>query len=400
MNDETATAMAGELCGEIDGTWQKLFCHSGQAWHQSLFGLSVGEMIIALAIFLGFLIIRRLFSKFVIATAKRLTRRTETKLDDEIFDSIEHPVSFLPIIMGVFFTGEYLINAQPVLADPWSDILARVVQSMITIAIFWALHNAVEPASHLLKKLESVLSRPMMEWLVKAARVLFILLGSGAVLELWGIPVGPLLASLGLFGVAVALGAQDLFRNLIGGLSILIERRFHPGDWILVDGVVEGTVEHIGFRSTHVRRFDKAPVFVPNDVLSNTAVTNFSEMTHRRIYWKIGIEYRTTVDQLRQIRDGIETYVLENKAYADPNEVATFVRIDSFNDSSIDIMLYCFTITTNWGEWLEIKEELAYQIKNIVEGAGSGFAFPSQSLYVEQLPGQGPEVFVPPSGGE
>jgi MscS family membrane protein len=121
-------------------------------------------------------------------------------------------------------------------------------------------------------------------------------------------------------------------------------------------------------------------------------------MTHRRIYWMIGVEYRTTVPQLRRIRDEIEDYVLTNPAFADPSEVSTFVRIDRFSESSIDIMLYCFTITTNWGEWLEVKEALAYKIKEIVEGAGSGFAFPSRSLYVEALPGGAPEPFVPPEG--
>jgi MscS family membrane protein len=121
-------------------------------------------------------------------------------------------------------------------------------------------------------------------------------------------------------------------------------------------------------------------------------------MTHRRIYWMIGVEYRTTVPQLRRIRDEIEDYVLTNPAFADPSEVSTFVRIDRFGESSIDIMLYCFTITTNWGEWLEVKEALAYKIKEIVEGAGSGFAFPSRSLYVEALPGGPPEPFVLPEG--
>ncbi len=180
-------------------------------------------------------------------------------------------------------------------------------------------------------------------------------------------------------------------------MLVLAERRFLTGDWIKVDGVVEGTVEKIGFRSTLVRRFDKAPVHVPNSSLSDHSVTNFSRMTHRRIYWKIGVEYRTTVSQLRLIRDQIEDFVLGSEVFAHPPEVSTFVRIDSFNDSSIDIMLYCFTRTTNWGEWLEIKEGLAYRIKEIVEGAGSGFAFPSQSVYVESLPQDRPETFVPPS---
>jgi MscS family membrane protein len=218
------------------------------------------------------------------------------------------------------------------------------------------------------------------------------------VLQIWGIQVAPLIAGLGLFGVAVALGAQDLFKNLLAGLSILIEKRFGVGDWVKVDGVVEGTVEHIGFRSTRVRRFDKAPVYVPNTEFADGAVTNFSAMTHRRIYWKIGVEYRTTRDQLAEIRNRIEAFLLDSDEFAKPPEVPLFVRIDSFNDSSIDIMLYCFTRTTVWGEWLEAKERLAYAVKDIVEGAGTGFAFPSTSLYVESLPGGSPEAFSPPEG--
>ncbi|MEE8393115.1 MAG: mechanosensitive ion channel domain-containing protein, partial [Rhodospirillales bacterium] len=164
---------------------------------------------------------------------------------------------------------------------------------------------------------------------------------------------------------------------------------------ISVEGVVTGTVENIGFRSTLVRRYDKVPVYVPNSKLSDSAVTNLSEKTHRRIYWKVGVEYTSSVEQLREIRDGIENYITGRDEFAKPPEVSTYVRIDGFSDSSIDIMLYCFTKTTDWGEFLEIKERLAYAIKDVVEGAGSAFAFPSQSIYVETVPGETPEVFTP-----
>tara|TARA_B110000027_G_C16113041_1_gene298736 strand:+ start:23 stop:781 length:759 start_codon:yes stop_codon:yes gene_type:complete len=246
-------------------------------------------------------------------------------------------------------------------------------------------------------RLEKVFTPELVEWLIKAIRIAVMLIGAATILQIWGIQVAPIIAGAGLFGVAVALGAQDLFKNLIAGMLILGEKRFRKGDWIRVEGVVEGTVENIGFRSTIIRRFDKAPVMVPNTNLSDTAVTNFSGMTHRRIYWKIGVEYRTTVDQLRQIRDEMEHYIVESPEFASPKDVSTFVRIDRFSDSSIDIMLYCFTKTTNWGEWLEIKEQLAFHIKQIVEGAGSGFAFPSQSLYIEAIPSERPELFVPPT---
>lgn len=360
-------------------------------WNQGFLGIEIGRLLIALGIFLLFLIFRRLFTTIVLARFKRFVAKTEGRFDDELIAALEQPVRFIPVVMGAFFAIEYLGPE-----GTFELIAENFLRSLVVLTIFWGFFNAIGPLSFLFKRLERIFTRPMIEWLVKATKIGIVFIGVATVLEIWGIEVGPIIAGLGLFGVAVALGAQDLFKNLIAGILVLAEKRFHPGDWIRVDGVVEGTVETIGFRSTRVRRFDKAPVFVPNAKLSDNAVTNFSAMTHRRIYWKIGVEYRTTVDQLRQIRDGIESYVIGNEAFAQPPEVSTFVRIDSFNDSSIDIMLYCFTKTTNWGEWLEIKEQLAYHIKEVVEGAGSGFAFPSQSLYVESLPDDRPEPFVPP----
>ena len=182
----------------------------------------------------------------------------------------------------------------------------------------------------------------------------------------------------------MALGAQDLFKNLIAGFLVLAEKRFQVGDWIKVDGVVEGTVEAINFRSTTVRRFDKSPVYVPNANLSDNAVTNFSRMTNRRIYWKIGLVYNSTTEQLRAVRDGVRAYVLDNDDFVHPPDGTLFVQIDSFNDSSIDLMIYCFTKTTDWGKWLQIKDDFACAIKEIVAEAGSDFAFPSQSIYLEQ----------------
>jgi MscS family membrane protein len=262
--------------------------------------------------------------------------------------------------------------------------------------IFWALYQLVGPVATMLDGARNIFTKAMIDWIIKAGRLLFVALGAATILDVWGIKVGPILAGLGLFGVAVALGAQDLFKNLISGMFIIGERRFVDGDWIKVDGVVEGTVESIGFRTTRIRQFDKAPVFVPNSKLADDAVINFSQMTHRRISWIIGVEYRTTAEQLKTIVQGIQDFLEKDEDFAQPPEVPLFVRVASFNDSSIDIMVYCFTKSTVWGEWLKSKEKLAYAIKDIVEGAGTAFAFPSQSLYVESLP-EGTEAYQLPS---
>lgn len=361
-------------------------------WRHGFLGVDVGHMLAAVGVLGGFLLIRRFIASVLINRLHRFAKRTDTRIDDRAVAAIEPPMRLVPIVLGVFFAIEIM---QP--EGSFAVIGEKLVRSLIAFTIFWAFYRVVEPLSTYTVRLEKMFSAAMVEWMVKAVRIAFILLGGATILEIWGIQVAPLLAGLGLFGVAVALGAQDLFKNLIAGLLIIAEKRFNKGDWVLVDGVVEGTVETIGFRSTLVRRFDKAPVYVPNAKLSDNAVTNFAKMTHRRIYWKIGVEYGSTVEQLRQIRDGIEGFLLNDDAFVKPPEVPMFVRIDSFNDSSIDIMVYCFTRTTVWGEWLEIKERLAYAIKAVVEGAGTGFAFPSRSLYIEQIPGDRPEVFVPPT---
>ena len=360
-------------------------------WKNGLFGIDIGHFIVAVLIFFAFILLRRLFARFIIGRIKAVTKRTKTVIDDDILEALEKPVQFIPVVLGVFFAAEYL----PIYGG--IEVIAnKFVRSLIVFVIFWGLVNLLEPMSFLLRRLEKIFTSSMVDWLLKAIKVTFIFIGAATILEIWGIKIGPILAGLGLFGVAVALGAQDLFKNLISGILVIAEKRFNIGDWIRVDGVVEGTVESIGFRSTLVRRFDKAPVFVPNSKLSDHAVINFSSMPHRRIYWKIGVEYRTTVEQLRQIRDSIEQYILESEYFAKPPKVPMFVRIDRFSDSSIDIMVYCFTKTTEWGKWLEIKETLTYRIKEIVEEAGSAFAFPSQSLYVETLPTEVAEIFVPP----
>lgn len=361
-------------------------------WNTGFFGIGVGQFILAIGVLLLFLLLRGLFTSFIISRLITFFNRFETPNDESNFKTLRKPISYIPIVFGIFLAVEYIA-----LSGGLKTFSDRFVRSLIVFVIFWILVRFIHPLSVYVRNLEKTFAPSMIDWLIKAISFFLIFIGAATILEIWGIKVGPILAGLGLFGVAVALGAQDLFKNLISGVLVIAEKRFKHGDWIKINGLVEGTIEKIGFRSTKIRRFDKAPVFVPNSKLSDNSLINFSAMTYRRIFWKIGVEYRTTVDQLRKIRDTIEAYILNSEEFSHPPEVPTFVRIDRFSDSSIDIMVYCFTTTTVWGEWLEIKEKLAYTIKEIVTNAGTSFAFPSQSVYIETSPTDSAEIFVPPS---
>jgi len=361
-----------------------------EIWFQGIFGINVSEIIIGLIIFLFFYVLRRLFARFIIRRLSKFVLRSKNQIDDAIIDVIEGPLKFLPVVIGFFIASSYIDFSASV--QNFIDLINR---SLITIFIFWLLHQLVVPFSFLIKKFEDKISKPLVDWTLRGLKILIFVLGIVAILELWGIKVGPVIAGLGLFGVAVALGAQDLFKNLISGIMILMEKRFTIGDVILVSGEVEGVVEQIGFRSTLIRRFDTTPVMIPNYKFAEQSVINHTRRHHRRIRWLIGLEYRTTTQQLKNIRDQISSLIQDDSKYAKNENTNFFVRIDSFSDSSIDMLVQAFTETNDWGEFLKIKESLAVNIIEIVEKNKAGFAFPSQSIYLESFPEEVPEIFNP-----
>ena len=361
-------------------------------WNNGVFGINATDIIVSLVIFLLFYLLRRLIARFILNRLSRIVSKTSNQIDDAVIEVLDGPLKFLPVVLGFFIASSYLD-----VSDNNQDFLDLLNRSLITIFIFWLLHQLIIPFSFVIKNFESKISKPLVDWTLNGLKILVIVLGSVAILELWGIRVGPVIAGLGLFGVAVALGAQDLFKNLISGIMILMEKRFTVGDVILVSGEVEGVVEQIGFRSTLVRRFDSTPVMVPNYKFAEQSVTNYTRRHHRRIRWLIGLEYRTSIDQLKNIRDEINNLIEKDDNFAKNQNASFYVRIDSFSDSSIDMLVQTFTVTNEWAEFLKIKENLAVKIIEIVENNEAGFAFPSQSLYVEKLSDEKTEIFNPQS---
>jgi len=348
-----------------------------EVWKKGILGVDIFQILIGLGIFLIFLLFRGLISKVIIGRLKKIAKKTTNKLDDTFVQAMEGPARFFPIVVG-FFIASYYLEFSP----ESQSFIDNVNKSLITILIFWLIHQFIQPVTYLLGGLEKLLTKELIGWIIKALKILIFILGAAAVLELWGIKIGPIIAGLGLFGVAVALGAQDLFKNLISGILVLVEKRFKVGDWIIVEDIIEGIVERIGFRSTVVRKFDKSIAIIPNFQFAENAVINISETTNWIISWVITLQYNTTVDQLKKIRDEIEKYVTTHKDYK--TSLGHAVRVDKFSDSSIDMYIRCFTVTDDWDEWLAVKERLAIEIKQIVEKNNASFAFPSQSIYVEK----------------
>ena len=346
-------------------------------WNKGILGVDIFQILIGIGIFLIFLIFRGIISKVIIKKLDNIAKRTSNKLDDTFVQAMEGPARFLPIVIGFFIASYYMTFSEESRA-----VVDTINRTLITILIFWVIHQIIEPISYILSGLDKVLTRELIGWIIKSLKILIFILGLAAVLELWGIKIGPIIAGLGLFGVAVALGAQDLFKNLISGILVLVEKRFKIGDWISVDGIIEGIVEKIGFRSTTIRKFDKSLAIIPNFQFAENAVVNVSETSNWLISWIITLQYDTTVDQLKTIRNQIEEHI--NKSEDFNTSIGIAVRVDKFSDSSIDMYVRCFTNSNSWNDWLSVKEKLAIAIKQIVENNKASFAFPSSSIYIEK----------------
>jgi len=346
-------------------------------WSQGLLGIGVTEIIVSALIFIGGAIVRAFFVGSVMARLEKLTSGTESEVDDVLLESLRKPLGYIPLTIAIYLIAVYL---------PLSGIAelfaTNLIKAMIAFTIFTALANSVSPIFQAFTS-STVLTESMTKWLERAAKVIIWVVGIGIIFDIFGIQIGPLVAGLGLFSVAVALGAQDFFKNLISGLLIIGENRFQPGDRIEVPGHLHGIVEDIGFRSTLIRMFDTAPMLVPNKDLSDVSVINHGNMIYRRISWSVNLTYSTTQEQLLNICDEISAYIASNKQFIENPNQESFARTEELGSSSIDLRVLCYSNPVGFTDFSKIKQNLIFEIIKIVRNNGSEFAYPSRSIYIE-----------------
>ena len=349
-------------------------------WQEGLLGIGLTEMLVSIGIMLTAIMTRSFFVNRILKWLDKLTEGTESSVDDVLLDSLEKPLGYVPIVIGLYLLTVYL----PI-SGSLGDFGAQLVRSLVAFTIFSALINSVTPLFSILSN-RTWLTASMSMWLERAIRVILWIICLAIILDVFGIQIGPLVAGLGLFSVAVALGAQDLFKNLIAGILIIGENRFQPGDRIEVTGELHGVVEQIGFRSTMIRLFNTAPMVIPNKDLSDVKVINHGNMIYRRLNWTINLLYSTTVEELKKICEQIESYIQKSKEFEENPSQASFAKAAEFGASSIDVRILCYTRPSNLVEFSTTKENLMHEIMRIVRENGSDFAYPSTSVYVESTP--------------
>ena len=351
-------------------------------WNRGFFGIDIGSIILSLGILLIAFLFRGFLISIILGALEKIADNTESKIDDEILSALKKPLGVVPLTIAL-----YLCTLVLPLEGVFGEIATNIVKAFVVYTIFSALANSIKPIFEALST-SSWLTASMQMWLERASKFIIWVIGIAIILDIFGIQIGPLVAGLGLFSVAVALGAQDFFKNLIAGILIIGERRFQPGDRIEVKGELHGIVENIGFRSTVIRTFDTAPMIIPNKDLSDVKVINHGEMINRRICWKINLIYSTNVKQLQSIRDDIKNHIQENNIFSSDPDLLPVVRVVELGSSSIDLLVVAYSDPIGFAAFNKLKEDLIFNIMEIVKSNNSEFAYPSTSLYVESMPDQ------------
>jgi len=347
----------------------------------TFFDIPLANLIAATLVFFLFLVLRHLFTTIVTVFLQELAKKTSTYYDNRIISALKGPLSFTFIIIGLhlFFI---LIFKETV-------VIKNILNTLVVYTVFWAILAISEALREFIYaatgKFNLDLSKEIGNFILAIWKILIAGIGLGAMLQVWGINVTALVASLGIGGLAFALAAKDTAANLFGSFSLLADKSIRIGEWIKVNGV-EGTVENIGMRTTKVRSFQKSLITVPNHIVANHPIENFSRRGIRRIKMHIGLTYSTNSEQIIKIMEELKEMLKGHEGISQNDSL--MVNFDTFGDSSLNIFIYTFTKTANWEKYLDIRENVNLEIMKIVENNGSSFAFPSQSIYVEQMPGE------------
>lgn len=214
----------------------------------------------------------------------------------------------------------------------------------------------------------------------RALKIFILIFVIISVAEIFNLPLSSLLAGLGIGGIAIAMAAKDTIANIFGSLTVLVDRPFHIGDWVVIDGT-EGTVEDVGFRSTRIRTFYDSVITIPNSLLLTAKVDNMGSRTYRRIKETLGITYQTSPEKVETFCEEIKAIIANHN---DTRKDYYLVNFTGFKDSHLEILLYCFVKVPNWEAELDAKQDILLTIARKADQLGIEFAYPTQTLFINK----------------
>ncbi|MDQ6991338.1 MAG: mechanosensitive ion channel family protein [Mariprofundaceae bacterium] len=351
--------------------------------HWTFLEVPVSRYLLAMMMVLLTVLAQRYLIGHLHKMTHRLAEKTHTHWDDIFFHAAEKPANGLILVVGVTFSIQMLDIPKDIFSilNHVNDV-SRILTIALAMWFIWRFLDGLlayfsDPDIHT----DTILDNQLIPVLFKTLKIFLVMTAVLMLAQNMGYSISGLIASLGIGGIAVAMAAKDTISNIFGSMMILVDQPFKIGDWVKTSEF-EGVVEEIGFRSTRIRTFGKTLVNVPNSQLANMVIENMDARSKRRVKMRIGITYSASPEQIQQAVSAIEKILREHHGV---DQSYSLVKFDTFEDSSLSIFLYYFSQSTVWEEYLQVRQEVNIQIMQAIENLGLEFAFPSMSLYHENL---------------
>lgn len=336
------------------------------------------RILLAFAVlFFGFLL-RHFFIKVVLRILLKLTKKTKTTFDEMLVNAFEKPAR-------TFLTGFIIwCSLNVALHFPKSVFLLSVLKIFFLLMVFWFLYRATDSViyfiEHFFNRTEKKINPAVIGLLSKSLKVTIVLLEIFSIIDLLGYDVSGIVAGLGLGGLAISLAAKDAAANLIGSITIMLDKTYSLGDWIETSST-QGTVEEIGFRSTRIRTFHDSLVSIPNSIMSNEPITNWSKRGKRRVLYNLYIPLDTPTDKVETLLSKIKELLTNSEEVNQESMIA--VNMEGFDNDSLRIIVYYFTKTTSYATYLEVTEKINLDILKIFGEMNIPLTVPAQRLITD-----------------
>lgn len=361
---------------------------------QSFFGNTLLNLLLFAVILVFGLIFKRLISRLLSKLLFKLFEKIHTDTDSTTFSAfLIRPVEFLLLIIILYSAVNQLdfpLHQVIFRRDDYELKLIHAVDKLFLLAFivgfFWMLLRIMDFVSHIFSykasKTASKSDDQLVPFLRELAKILTIIVAIFVIMgSVFNMNVATIIAGLGIGGIAVALAAQDSLQNLIGSFAIFADKPFHVGDYIKIEGI-EGTVEKVGFRSTHIRTLEKTIVVIPNKKMVDTPLENVSRRSFFRVRFELGLDTSTTNEQMVAISKQIKEFINSHEEVSQD----TIVNFDSFGTAMVNIQVIYHIHALDGLDVVKLKEDIYYRVRQIVSENEASFADPAQTLYARKPP--------------
>ena len=334
------------------------------------------DYLIALGIIIVGLIAVRVFKQVVNNRLRKLSARTSTTADDYVIESINRYA--IPVL---YFAVVYFAITSLTLTDQIANIL-RI--AAIVVITFFAIRFV---SSAVLELLKAYVRRgeggeekvKQLKGIMLLINVIIWSIGLLFLFDNLGYDVTTVIAGLGVGGIAVALAAQNILGDLFNYFVIFFDRPFEIGDFIIVDDKM-GAVEYIGIKTTRLKSLTGEQLVFANSDLTSSRIHNYKRMQRRRIVFKLGVVYHTSLDKVKQIPEILRAAV---EAQNEAEEKVLFDRAHfaSYGESSLTFEVVYNVLSADYIQYMNVQQDINFRIYEAFEQRGIAFAFPTRTLY-------------------